>query len=554
MESLPRIMVVDDEQGICQNVVKILSKNNYDVSCALSAKEALDKMSEESFSLVISDLVMPEMNGLELLKKVKKDYPEMKSLMMTAYASTDTAMKAIRLGALDYLPKPFTPDELRSTVSQALKGDLAKVQTPVEEVETIDVIDFDMPFEADEVAKYTGEEYVKSLGPSDMPVVEVKPVTDLEHYCMVGDMVCEIFKKLGATCKAGVKTSACPQKKKKESSPKTKKQDTSRLIGVDMPFNYDEVISVTGPEYVTNLHNEGLSFVPYEQLKKTVDGLKIRKDGMIDVDMPFDRNEVEQATGKGYVETLGRSDTPVVEVKADQPVENYCLVGDMVCDIFKKLGNTCKAGVKSSLCPQKKKTKKASGDTAAKQDIKKLIGIDMPFDFDEVAQAAGYEYAMNLQPDGMQMISYEQLKENYALLLEKTEKEENAKQTDAALSDSVLIIDDEVAVNNNMRKILAKKGYKIDQASDKKQAIEKISSGQYGLVLLDLRIPGVEGLELLKAVRANKPDAKVIIVTGYASIETAVEAARFGAVDYIAKPFTPAELRTATDKALRMAA
>ncbi len=554
MEPTAKIMVVDDEKGICQNVVKILSKNNYEVSCALSAKEALKKMSEDSYSLIISDLVMPEMNGLELLKKVKKDWPEMKSLMMTAYASTDTAMKAIRLGALDYLPKPFTPDELRNTVSQALKGDLPMVQTPVEEVETIDVIDFDIPFEADEVAKYTGEDYVKSLGPSDMPVVEVKPSTTLEHYCQVGDMVCDIFKKLGATCKAGVKTSACPQKKGKESSAKTKKIDTSKLIGVDMPFNYDEVVSVTGPEYLANLHHEGVSFVPYETLKKNFAGLLGKDRGEIDVDMPFNRSEVEQVTGREYVDTLGRSDVPVVEVKHDQTQEHYCMVGEMVCDIFKKLGNTCKAGVKSNLCPQKKKAQKASGDASPKQDIKKLIGIDMPFVFDEVVEAAGFEYAMNLQPDGTSVVPYEQLKQNVAAIIGKTEKAEYVKQKEAALSKSVLIIDDEVAVNNNMRKILAKKGYKIDQASDKKQALEKISLNQYGLVLLDLRIPGVEGLELLKAIRAQLPDTKVIIVTGYASIETAVEAARFGAVDYIAKPFTPAELRTATERALRIAA
>ncbi len=553
MEPTARIMVVDDENGICQNVVKILSKNNYKVACALSAKEALEKMSEESYSLIISDLVMPEMNGLELLKRVKKDYPEMKSLMMTAYASTDTAMKAIRLGALDYLPKPFTPDELRSTVSHALKGDLPKVQIPAEEVETIDVIDFDIPFEAEEVAKYTGDDYVRSLGPSDMPVIEIKPVATLEYYCKVGDMVCEIFKKLGATCKAGVKTTECPQKKGKASSAKTKKTDISKLVGVDMPFNYDEVVSITGPEYLANLHHEGLSFVPYETLKKNFEDSG-RGMQNIDVDMPFNRNEVEQVTGKEYVDVLGRSDTPMIEVRQSQPQDNYCLVGEMVCDIYKKLGNTCKAGVKSSLCPQKKKAKKVTGDAIPQQDIKKLVGIDMPFDFDEVAEAAGVEYAMNLQPDGTSMLSYEQLKKNVAALSGKTEDVEYGKRIDAALSKTVLIIDDEIAVNNNMRKILAKKGYKIDQASDKKQALEKIGSGQYGLVLLDLRIPGVEGLELLKAVRTNLPDAKVIIVTGYASIETAVEAARFGAVDYIAKPFTPAELRTATDKALRIAA
>ena len=99
MENIEKIMVVDDEMGICRNVERILSKSNYKVVRAQSAKDALDKMALESFSLLISDIVMPEMNGLELLKLVKKEWPLTKAVMMTAYASTDTAMKSIRLGA-----------------------------------------------------------------------------------------------------------------------------------------------------------------------------------------------------------------------------------------------------------------------------------------------------------------------------------------------------------------------------------------------------------------------------------------------------------------------
>ena len=98
MKSMQKIMVVDDEKSICENVEKILSKNDFEVFHANSAKEALEKMAVESFSLLISDIVMPEMNGLELLKLVKKEWPLTKAVMMTAYASTDTAMKAIRLG------------------------------------------------------------------------------------------------------------------------------------------------------------------------------------------------------------------------------------------------------------------------------------------------------------------------------------------------------------------------------------------------------------------------------------------------------------------------
>ena len=118
----------------------------------------------------------------------------------------------------------------------------------------------------------------------------------------------------------------------------------------------------------------------------------------------------------------------------------------------------------------------------------------------------------------------------------------------------ILVIDDEVAVNNNIRKILAKKGYHVDQAVTKDDALDKIQARPYKLVLLDLRIPGVKGLELLKTLRDRNPEAKVIIITGYASIETAVEAARLGAIDYLAKPFTPDEIRDATTKALRLAA
>ena len=128
MEAPAKIIVVDDEKQICLNVAKILSKNDYDVTHVLSAQEALDKMAADSYSLLISDIVMPGKNGLELLKMVKKEWPLTKAIMMTAYAATDTAMKAIQLGALDYIPKPFTPDELRTTVEQALSGKLAEAR------------------------------------------------------------------------------------------------------------------------------------------------------------------------------------------------------------------------------------------------------------------------------------------------------------------------------------------------------------------------------------------------------------------------------------------
>ena len=143
MEAGAKIIVVDDEKRICHNVEKILKKNNYEVTRATSAAEALEKMAQESYALLISDIVMPGQNGLELLKLVKDQWPLTKAVMMTAYASTDTAVKAIRLGALDYIPKPFTPTELRSTVEKALSGELVEAATTEDERESVDIIDID---------------------------------------------------------------------------------------------------------------------------------------------------------------------------------------------------------------------------------------------------------------------------------------------------------------------------------------------------------------------------------------------------------------------------
>jgi DNA-binding response OmpR family regulator/flavodoxin len=556
MEPTTKILVVDDEKGICQNVEKILKKNNYEVTQAVSAQDALEKMARESFALLISDIVMPGKNGLELLKLVKKEWPLTKAIMMTAYASTDTAMKAIRLGALDYVPKPFTPAEMRSTVEKALSGALTEAAVAPEERDTIEVIDIDLPFDAKEVADQVGEEYMNMLGRSDMPIVEVKISEPLENFCEVGSMVCDIFKKLGATCKAGTKTGACPQKKakKKEKSAAPSRRDTKKLIGIDMPFDYEEVSAATGPEYVRALDGEGVAFVPYEELKQNV--ARMMKKGKIDVDMPFDRDEVAAYTGDKYTDQLTRSDVPVVEITADQPLENFCDVGSMVCDIFKKLGATCKAGTKTGACPQKKAKKGRSAAAKQTRDLKKLIAIDQPYDYDEVVALTGPEFVNHLYRDETIMVPYDELKANVARLDAEMAGRAAAEKETKAEPDQmhVLVIDDEVAVNNNVRKILKKKGYRVDQATSKAEALEKIEQRDYRLVLLDLKMPGVKGLELLEAIRSVKPQAKVIIITGYASIETAVQTARMGAVDYVPKPFTPDEIRSATENALRLAA
>jgi DNA-binding NtrC family response regulator len=116
----PKILVVDDEANICRSVEKILSKVGIHVRSALNGEEALNLLTVEKFNAVLTDLKMSRLGGMEVLRLAKELNPGMPVIVMTGYASVSSAVEVMKLGAVDYLPKPFTPDEIRAVVRQAL--------------------------------------------------------------------------------------------------------------------------------------------------------------------------------------------------------------------------------------------------------------------------------------------------------------------------------------------------------------------------------------------------------------------------------------------------
>jgi len=116
----PRILIVDDELNICRSCAKVLSKLDVEVNYALNGYDALKMMDAEPFDIVITDLKMSSLGGMEVLRRVKDAYPDTLVIVMTGYASVSSAVEVMKIGALDYLPKPFTPDELRAIVRQAV--------------------------------------------------------------------------------------------------------------------------------------------------------------------------------------------------------------------------------------------------------------------------------------------------------------------------------------------------------------------------------------------------------------------------------------------------
>ena len=116
-----KVLVIDDETSVCQGCKRIFEEEGCSVETALSGKEGLDKAREEFFDVIVIDLKMPDISGMEVLRNIKQEQPDVAVIMITGYASVPNAIEAMKLGAEDYLPKPFTPDEISLVMERALR-------------------------------------------------------------------------------------------------------------------------------------------------------------------------------------------------------------------------------------------------------------------------------------------------------------------------------------------------------------------------------------------------------------------------------------------------
>lgn len=116
-----RVLIIDDDEIIRKSCEKVLSPEGYIVVSAQSGREGLKLLSNKPFDLVLTDLRMPDMNGIDVLKKVKEMGPDIEVIIITGYGTIKSAIEAIRYGAYDYVEKPFSPEELLNVVRRSLE-------------------------------------------------------------------------------------------------------------------------------------------------------------------------------------------------------------------------------------------------------------------------------------------------------------------------------------------------------------------------------------------------------------------------------------------------
>jgi DNA-binding NtrC family response regulator len=115
-----KVLVIDDEQVVLNSVKKILGHGEYEVEDTLSGRQGLEWALDKNYDIVLTDVRMPDMGGMLILRDIKKVKPSTPVIVITGYATVQTAMQAMKLGAAEYIEKPFTPDQLLKAVKTAL--------------------------------------------------------------------------------------------------------------------------------------------------------------------------------------------------------------------------------------------------------------------------------------------------------------------------------------------------------------------------------------------------------------------------------------------------
>ncbi len=126
-----KVLVIDDERVVLDSVSKILTDKDYQVDTSLSGREGLRRAIEGDYDIVLTDIRMPDVGGMRVLRDIRRAKPSLPVVMITGYASVESSVQAMKLGAADYVEKPFTPNQLLKAVAAALE--IAFTQEPEEQ-------------------------------------------------------------------------------------------------------------------------------------------------------------------------------------------------------------------------------------------------------------------------------------------------------------------------------------------------------------------------------------------------------------------------------------
>jgi DNA-binding NtrC family response regulator len=170
LQSKFSFLIVDDDPGVISILKSAFSDTSYQIYTAMNGKSALALMEKVRIDATLIDLVMPEMDGITLLKEIKKDYPETMAIMLSGYGCIETAVKAVKLGAVDFLEKPISPEGLRFCLAQLYEKWKAKKENRTPGVKIESRLGYDKLVGSSRVIRKL-KQIIAQVGPTDAPVL-----------------------------------------------------------------------------------------------------------------------------------------------------------------------------------------------------------------------------------------------------------------------------------------------------------------------------------------------------------------------------------------------
>ncbi len=171
---MPKILIIEDDTAFCQMLQKFLTKHNFDVTTSFTTEEAKEKLQDVVFDLILSDVRLPEGDGVDLLPSIKTQYPKTQVILMTGYAEVKTAVDAMKKGAFDYIAKPFTPESVLTVIRGALNAQTSDYRTVIKdannELSTSGIKSTEVVIGESEASQKL-QQYIVLVAPTDMSVL-----------------------------------------------------------------------------------------------------------------------------------------------------------------------------------------------------------------------------------------------------------------------------------------------------------------------------------------------------------------------------------------------
>lgn len=505
VEKNNRILVVDDEDVVLMVLEELLLGEGYQAALAKSGEESIVQFQRSPFKLVVTDKNLPGISGLDVLRQCKELNPLIEVLMITGYASLESALEAIGLGAYDYLTKPFDNlDVLRVKIRKAMgKQNRTLINRKI----------------VNELKKLTDEFIQRGGGKEAQRHIIGKFSAELERF----------KQELGKRNKILVVD-----------------QD-EEVGGVSTRYlaeqGYDVTYKQSGEEGIDYLREQGVNLVITDKDLSGMDGFTlIEKAKQIDPDV-----EAMMIASGSSLDTVLRAVDKGASDYLLKPLEGLNVLLTKVKKVlreqndnlrYKKLIQELKSLSKEALhFAREAERRKSFFDELTEEEDVLVEGLGATPDRSPEEIEADQPIVIKVEPKESRE-KFEQFMEE---VKEEPRPEGKAAEPKAAGQERlgktrVLVIDDEDVVLQVMKELLTEEGYEVELARSGEEGLGLVKNRSFDLMLIDKNLPGISGLDLIGSAKEVDPEMEFIMITAYGSLQSAIMAMELGVCSYILKP------------------